>query len=154
MGIGPIYKLSYFDRAISTSWARIHRIGIEPDAVSIGTRVYWNGEGCSSLSSFASWLSSCQNAPDFGDEGGGRARFGHEPVAAGTRGTLQLACSIVRGERDDGYMCRARVVFQTPRRFPPVQNREAEIHQDDVGRMLCRMYQRVGAVARLNHVEP
>jgi len=50
-------------------------------------------------------------------------------------------------------MCGARVVFQTPRRFPPVQNREAEIHQDDVRRMLGRMRQRIGAIARLDHVE-
>ena len=58
--------------------------------------------------------------------------LGDEPVAACTRGTLQLTGTIVRRQSDHGYVRGSVVALQLSRRFPAVHQRQAEIHQHDV----------------------
>src|SRR5436190_7112820 len=94
-----------------------------------------------------------EDAADFGDERCGRARFRDEPVAAGACGALQLAGSIVRGERYDRNVRGPLVALEAARRFPAIEHRQAEIHQHDVREVRNGVRERVGAVARFNHIK-
>src|SRR5262249_54234228 len=65
-------------------------------------------------------------------------RLGIELVAAGSERLFPLAGECMRGERDDRNIARLRVGLEPPRRFPPVDHRHFEVHEDDVGPLGAR----------------
>jgi hypothetical protein len=95
-----------------------------------------------------------EDAEDFSDQGVGRARLGYEPVAASVCRPLQFAGFVVSCQCHDGNMRRARIVLETARCFPSIENGKAQIHQDDVRTMGGRVRQRIDAILRLYDVKP
>src|SRR5215469_11799578 len=59
-------------------------------------------------------------------------RFGVELLAPRGNRLLALAGKRMCGQGDDGNVLGLRVAFQTPRRFPAVNNRHFEVHQDNI----------------------
>src|SRR5215471_2425988 len=66
-------------------------------------------------------------------------RFGVELLAPCGNRLLALARQRMCRQSDDGNVLRLRVVFQTPRGFPAVNNGHFEVHQDNV-RLLGRRH--------------
>src|SRR6516162_5063807 len=66
-------------------------------------------------------------------------RFGVELLAPRGNRLLALAGERMCGQCDDGNFLGLRVVFQTPRGFPAVNNGHFEVHQDNV-RLLGRRH--------------
>ena len=97
---------------------------------------------------------SREDAEDFSDQGVGRARLWYEPVAASVCRPLQFAGFVVRGQCHDWNMRGARIVLETARCFPSIENGKAQIHQDDVRTMGGRVRQRIDAILRLYDVKP
>ena len=95
-----------------------------------------------------------EDAQDFGDQGVGRTRLWHEPVAAGVCSPLQFGGFVVRGQCYDRNMRRARIVLETTRCFPSIENGKTQIHQDDIRTMGGRVRQRIDAILRLYDVKP
>ena len=74
--------------------------------------------------------------------------------AAGPRGALQLARSVVGSQGDDRNVRRAPIALQPARRFPAIHDRQAQVHQDDVRGLFGGVRNGVGAIPRLDDVEP
>src|SRR5450759_4729828 len=61
------------------------------------------------------------------------AGLGQVAVAAHLHRLLTIGCEGVCRQRDDGNPLRGRIVFQNLRRFPAVDDRNGDVHQDQVG---------------------
>src|SRR5712691_4013259 len=94
-----------------------------------------------------------ENFPDLLHEILGQARLGDERVAAGALGAFGDPRQGVARERDHRNRRRARVGLEPPRRFPAVHHRKRQVHQDDVGRLVGRLRQRLHAILGFDDVE-
>ena len=97
---------------------------------------------------------SSEHATDFDDESLGWARFGDKPVAAGACRALEIVGAVVRSERHDGNVRCAFVCLEASRGFPPIKNRQAQVHQHHVGRVRGGVRQRILPVAGFDDLEP
>ena len=57
----------------------------------------------------------------------------------------------VPGECDRRNILRGTVVLQPSRRFPPVDERHRQIHQNQIGLQLLGLFDRLNAILRLGH---
>src|SRR5262249_24392507 len=64
-------------------------------------------------------------------------RFGVKLLAPRGNRLLALACQRMCGQSDDRNVLGLRVVFQTPRGFPAVNNGHFEVHQDNIRLLGC-----------------
>ena len=103
---------------------------------------------------YEDFVLTSEDAEDFGDQSVGGARLRYEPVATRVCCPLQFAGFVVRGQCDDWNMRRARIVLETARCFPSIENGKTQIHQDDIRTMSGRVRQRIDAILRLDDVEP
>src|SRR5262245_55217951 len=87
-----------------------------------------------------------QHFPDFFHEVFRQAGFGHERVAARPLRALGDAGERVAGQRDDRNRRGPIVGLQAPRRLPAVHDRQRQVHEDYVRRLLGRFGQRLHAV--------
>src|SRR5215471_18798686 len=65
-------------------------------------------------------------------------RFGIELLAPRGDRLLALASQRMCGQSDDGNVLGLPVAFQTPGRFPAVNDRHFEVHQDNIRLLGCR----------------
>ena len=59
----------------------------------------------------------------------------------------------VAGQCDHRNILRGAVALQPSRRFPPVDERHRQIHQDQIGLQLLRLFDRLNAILRLGHAK-
>src|ERR1700694_1341508 len=60
------------------------------------------------------------------------ARLGEVAVAADLHRLLAIGCKSVRGQRDNGNPLCRRIVLQHLRRLPAIDDRDGDVHQDQV----------------------
>src|SRR5688572_5938878 len=87
----------------------------------------------------------------FCDHGARFARLREIPVASNLHGLFPIRRQRVRSERDDRNVPRAGIVLENLRRFPTVDDRDRDIHQDQVGPLGTRLGNTLFAVQRLRH---
>jgi hypothetical protein len=76
---------------------------------------------------------AAEEALYFRDYGSGLAGFGEITVATDFERLLSVRRQSVRSERDDGDMLGLRIVLQDLSRFPAIDYRDRDIHEDEVG---------------------
>ena len=96
---------------------------------------------------------SPEELPDLPQQALELDRLGIELVASGLDGFFARAGKRMRRQRDHGDVAGARVAFQPPRRFPAVDHRQVEVHQDQVRLVLERGRAALFAVLRDQHLE-
>src|SRR5215472_10899960 len=108
-----------------------------------------SGAACCGASALACWpvyslftsgsFAAIQYSPNGCDQTIKFDRFGVELLAPRGNRLLALASQRMCGQSDDGNVLGLRVAFQTPRRFPPVNNGHFDVHQDNI-RLLGRRH--------------
>src|SRR5687768_11073543 len=78
-------------------------------------------------------ITPTQEALNLSDDGARLARLRQIPVAADLHRLLAVGRQRVRGQGDDRYVLRRRVVLEHLRRLPPVDDGDRDVHQDQVG---------------------
>src|SRR6476660_966741 len=89
-----------------------------------------------------------EEALHFGDDGPRLAGLGQIAVAPHFHRLLAIGCEGVRGERDDRDVARHRIVLQHLGRLPSVDDRDGDVHQDQVGLFGARLRDALLAVQR------
>src|SRR6185437_1222318 len=77
-----------------------------------------------------------------------------EFVAAGGERPVGVTLHRVRGEGDHRNGPKALIGLDPPGRLPPVDHRQAHVHQDEIGRELGRRVDRCLSVLREHHLVP
>src|SRR5690348_12931235 len=80
-----------------------------------------------------------EEALDFGYHGARFARLREIPVAPHLHRLLAIGRERVRRERDDGDRTRLGVVLQHLRRLPAVDDRDRDVHQDQIRALRARL---------------
>jgi hypothetical protein len=73
----------------------------------------------------------------------GAERFRHIVIAARRPRLLFFAAEHIGGDRDDRDRSQRRVAFDPARSCITVHDRELDIHQDEIGSLLCDRRQRL-----------
>src|SRR5256885_418912 len=92
-----------------------------------------------------------EEALDLGDDGAWLARLGQIAVASHLHRLLPIRREGVRRQRDDRDVARHGIVLEHLRRFPAVDDRDGDVHEDQVGLLGARLGYSLFAVQRFAH---